>query len=161
MAALLERSLHGVENCTVAAHPCFCNSCMDESDRQYSLRMAEYTRQIQESCATILQLLKEEIEASESSTVHVLEDSPLCVDPIEEHYVVEVSECVEEAIDALEVLNVALPVSEDFLPSKESTYSPFVIDENSVIHRILPRQEVQLTNFRSLERPGFSHNRWG
>jgi hypothetical protein len=38
---------------------------MAESERQYSLHMAEYAREIRESCAKILELLQEEIDANE------------------------------------------------------------------------------------------------
>jgi hypothetical protein len=46
--------------------------------------MAEYSREIRESCARILKLLQEEIDASKLSTVQ--EDVFSSVESIEEHY---------------------------------------------------------------------------
>jgi len=80
------------------------------------------------------------IADSESSTVHVLEDFPLSVNPSEEH-VVEVSGCVEEAIVASKLLNVALPVPDYFLPSKESSNDPFSVSMEVAAPRYAKMEE--------------------
>ncbi|MCI20347.1 hypothetical protein A2U01_0041509, partial [Trifolium medium] len=95
--------------------------------------MAEYAREIRESCARILELLQEEIHATETEST---DDALLTSDKTFPSM---------EPIDASNSLTVALPVSKYFLPSKESTEPSFIIDENPVAHRISQRQKVQPT----------------
>ncbi|PNX64893.1 hypothetical protein L195_g054257, partial [Trifolium pratense] len=45
-------------------------SPMVESNRQYNLRTTEYTQKIRESCARILKLLREAIDATESGSTN-------------------------------------------------------------------------------------------
>ncbi|MCH83164.1 hypothetical protein A2U01_0003980 [Trifolium medium] len=74
-------------------------------ESHFTSPMAEYAREIRESCAKILELLQEEIDATESeSTNDALPTSDETFTSM-------------EPIDASNSLTVALPVLKDFLPS--------------------------------------------
>jgi hypothetical protein len=104
-------------------------SSMVESNRQHNLRTTEYAQEIRESCARILKLLQE-IDATESESkngaLQISDETFPSMEPI----------------DASNSLTVVLPMSKDFLPSKEPTEPSVVIDAFPVLDESLPSMET-------------------
>jgi hypothetical protein len=102
---------------------------MVESERQYSLRMAEYAREIRESCAKILELLQEEIDATEKLNDTVQISDAMLPSPTQP--------LVNEKFN-VESMNL----NNDF--NSKMVDSTIVINEDDIIHRLSPRRETPL-----------------
>jgi hypothetical protein len=84
-------SSHGVPNSIeeTSTPPCLSHlvsSSMAESNRHHNSRMTEYAREIRESCARILELLQEEMQANESTNdaLPTSEETLPSIEPIDE-----------------------------------------------------------------------------
>jgi hypothetical protein len=93
---------------------------MAESERQYSLHMAEYAREIRESCAKILELLQEEIDATEKLNDTVQISDAMLPSPTQP--------LVNEKFN-VESMNL----NNDF--NSKMVDSTIVINEDDIIHR--------------------------
>ncbi|XP_058739761.1 uncharacterized protein LOC131611956 [Vicia villosa] len=107
-------SSHGVQNSIEKAPTQSCSShfisSMAESNREHNSRMAETARKIRESCARILKLLQEEMEATKSSgdAVPTSDEILLSVEGIDEHSV------TDESVQVKNVIMTSVSPSIDF-----------------------------------------------